>query len=55
MSSPGVVEALDVFEQGESGVGLGGKTSVIKQFASQVVSMDQLTMRRLKASMTTER
>ena len=35
MSSPGVVEALDVLEQGESGVGFCGKTPAIKQFAFQ--------------------
>ena len=35
MSSPGVVEALDVLEQGESGVGPGGKAPAIEQFAFQ--------------------
>ena len=35
MSSPGVVEALDVLEQGESGLGLRGKTPAIDQFAFQ--------------------
>ena len=35
MSSPGIVEALDVLKQGKSGVGFCGKTPAIKQFAFQ--------------------
>ena len=31
----GIVKALDVFEQGESGGGLCGKSPAIKQFAFQ--------------------
>ena len=35
MSSPCIVEALDVLEQGKSGIGLCGKTPAINQFAFQ--------------------
>ena len=35
MSSPGIVEALDVLEHGESGLVPGSKTPTIKQFAFQ--------------------